>query len=101
MGQFLEASKTNEIPQGTGKKVTLNGRAIALFHINGTFHAMDDACPHRQGPLSDGTLNGSIVACPWHGWTFDLTDGSCRMNPTAKVGVYKTKIENDSVFVHL
>ncbi len=101
MGQFHEAAKTNEIPQGTGKKVTLNGCAIALFHVNGAFHAIDDACPHRQGPLSDGSLNGSIVACPWHGWTFDLNDGSCRMNPTAKVGVYKTKIENNSVFVHL
>jgi len=99
MGQFQRAAAVSEIPDGTGKTVTVNATEIALFNVKGAFHALNNTCPHSQGPLGDGTLQGNIVSCPWHGWRFDVTDGSCLQNRNAQVRTYRTKVEDDSVFV--
>ena len=101
MAQFYRAAAASEVSPGTGKTVTLEGKSIALFNVNGSFHAIDNTCPHRQGPLGEGALNGNLVSCPWHGWNFDVTNGSCRINPMVKVAVYSTKVEGDSIFVQI
>ena len=56
-------------PEGVCRR----GRVIALFNVDGTFYALDGVCPHQGGPLGQGTLEGCIVTCPWHGWQFDVT----------------------------
>ena len=63
---FTKVATTQELPAGTAKQVTVNGRKLALFNINGTYHAIDDTCPHRGGPLCEGEVAGEEVTCPWH-----------------------------------
>jgi nitrite reductase/ring-hydroxylating ferredoxin subunit len=46
-------------------------------------------------------LEGNIVTCPWHGWRFDVTTGSCMNNPSSKVEAYQVKIEGNDVKVLL
>lgn len=99
MANFHKALPVAELAKGKGCAVTIDNKSIALFNINGKFHAIDNTCPHRMGPLSEGTLAGSTVSCPWHGWTFDVTTGDCGVNPLAKIGVYETKIDGDFVYV--
>ncbi len=101
MPQFHRIASTSDIAPGTGKTVMLEGKTIAIFQVNGKFHAINDTCPHQHGPLGEGTLDGTTVACPWHGWTFDLTTGKCGVSPTAKVEVYPTKVEGQSIFVEI
>ena len=101
MAQFYRIASTNEIAAGSGKAITVEGKVIALFNVNGNFHAIDNTCAHRQGPLGEGSLDGSVVTCPWHGWSFDVTTGACRLNPVAKVASYPTKVEGDAVFVQI
>jgi nitrite reductase/ring-hydroxylating ferredoxin subunit len=45
----------------------VEGQKIALFNVEGTFYAVGDTCTHRGGPLSEGSVAGTTVTCPWHG----------------------------------
>ena len=51
------------------------GRPIAVFRTSGGVFALIDECPHRQGPLSEGLICGTTVACPLHNWVIDLQSG--------------------------
>jgi nitrite reductase/ring-hydroxylating ferredoxin subunit len=66
MSTFVRACAVSEVEAGTGKTVTVDGKELALFNIAGAFHAIDNTCPHRGGPLGEGELEGCIVTCPWH-----------------------------------
>ena len=50
----------------------VEGQKIALFRVGEAFHALSDTCTHRGGPLSEGTVEGAEVTCPWHGARFDI-----------------------------
>jgi len=95
---FTKAATVQEIPAGKGKQVTLSGKVIALFNTNGGFYAIDDTCPHRGAPLSEGEVQGTEVICPWHNACFDLTTGA-HLTPPAPHGVacYKMQVVGDEV----
>ena len=75
MSGFQEVAKTDELKDGTLKKVTLGGREILLARAGNSYFAADNRCPHLSGDLSRGTLNGTVVTCPLHRSRFDLKDG--------------------------
>ncbi|MBI3061341.1 MAG: Rieske 2Fe-2S domain-containing protein [Deltaproteobacteria bacterium] len=75
MADFVKVAKTDEIVPGQGKMIEVGGKKIALFNVEGSFHAIDDTCTHRGGPLSEGSLDGKEVTCPFHGARFDVTTG--------------------------
>ena len=75
MAGFVKIAKSDEIQSGQGKMIEVDGKKIALFNVDGAFHAIDDTCAHRGGPLSEGDLDGNQVTCPWHGGVFDVTTG--------------------------
>ena len=89
---FTKVATTDEITPGTAKQVTVNGRKLALFNVDGTVYAIDDTCTHRGAPLSEGTCEGAEVVCPWHGARFDLTTGSV-LSPPARTGVVAFKVQ--------
>jgi len=95
---FTKAATVQEIPAGKGKQVTINGKVIALFNTNSGFYAIDDTCPHRGAPLSEGEVQGAEVICPWHNAWFDLTTGA-NLSPPAPHGVtsYKVQVVGDEV----
>ena len=97
---FVKVATTREVKQGEGISVQANGLNIALFNVGGQFHAIDNACPHRGGPLGEGMLNGSVVTCPWHGWQFDVTTGKSPVMP-AGVKVFEVKVEGEDVLVNV
>jgi nitrite reductase/ring-hydroxylating ferredoxin subunit len=55
--------------------VNIKGKEIALFNIDGSFFALDNACTHEKGPLAEGDIEGHEVTCPWHGAKFDIRTG--------------------------
>ncbi|MBV8513708.1 MAG: Rieske (2Fe-2S) protein [Acidobacteria bacterium] len=98
---FVRAAAATEIPVGTIKEVNIGRTALAVANIGGTYHAINNTCLHRGGPLGEGTLEGKIVTCPWHGWQFDLTNGKSVENPAAGVAYYPTELRGGEVFVDL
>ena len=99
MGGFVKVAAIGEIKSGSGKLVDVGGKEIALFNVDGTFYAMDNTCPHRGGALAEGSLDGNVVACPWHGWQFDVTTGECLTNPAAQQTQYQIKLEGDDILI--
>ncbi len=100
MGQLIKVAETNEVPPGTAKSVDLEGRPVALFNIDGTYHAIGDTCTHRGGPLSEGMVEGATVTCPLHGATYDVTTGNV-LGPPASEGVahYNVQVDGNDIKV--
>jgi nitrite reductase/ring-hydroxylating ferredoxin subunit len=69
--------RISEVPPGS---VLLKGD-MAVFNIEGGFCATQARCTHREGPLSEGTLDGSTVTCPWHGSQFNVCTGAVLQGP--------------------
>ncbi|MGB9692657.1 MAG: Rieske (2Fe-2S) protein [Candidatus Sumerlaeaceae bacterium] len=101
MPQAVKVAKHGELKPGEGKAVEVNNVAVALFYVDGKYFAVADSCCHRGGPLSEGTVDGLAVACPWHAWEFDLATGACLTNPGAKQPVFEVKLEGEDVLVVL
>src|SRR5262249_20117645 len=97
---FTKVATVQEVPQGQGKQVAVRGKILAGFNVGGTVYAVDDTCPHRGGPLSEGALEGEQVTCPWHAATFDLKTGA-HLSPPARSGVscYRVQVVGDEVQV--
>lgn len=69
---------------------------VAVFDVDGGFCATQAACPHRQGPLNEGTLDGSIVTCPWHGSQFDVCTGAVLHGPAKDpLETYQVTVEGE------
>lgn len=82
--------------------VTLNGTRVALVRVGELVHALGDECRHQGGPLGEGTLKGTRLACPWHGWMYDVRTGQCLL-PTrgAAVPSYPVRVDGDAIWVEL
>ena len=99
MAQPTKVASKAEIPPGTGKVVQVGGKAVAVFNCDGAFYAMDNTCKHRGGPLGEGTVSGTSVSCPWHGWEYDVTSGACHMDPAITVQTFPVTVQGDDVLV--
>ncbi len=99
MGNVVAVAKASEVREGEGKVVPVGNDEIALFRVEGAVYACTNTCPHRGGPIGDGQLDGKIVACPWHGWEFDVTTGKMPVNPNIGIRTYAVSIDGDDVKV--
>jgi NAD(P)H-dependent nitrite reductase small subunit len=99
MANFVKVAEVGEVPPGTGKCVEAGGKQIAVFNVGGTFHAIDNTCLHRGGPLGEGELEGNVVTCPWHGWQYDITTGCNLDDETVRVARYDVRVEDGTVLV--
>ena len=95
--------------------VTVGGRELGIFNVGGRLHAVRNVCPDQSGPLCQGDVFDrieagvnperriceyisapqSVIACPWHGWEYDLETGECLWNPRYRVRVYPVDVAPD------
>jgi pyruvate oxidase len=78
--EWHRVADVDELPEGRVKTVTAGTHSMALTHIDGEYHAMDNRCPHQGGPLGEGSIEKGksgecMLRCPWHGWDFDPKTG--------------------------
>jgi apoptosis-inducing factor 3 len=84
------------------QQVVVDGMPICLVRVGDQVHALGDTCSHQGGPLSGGKLSGHRLACPWHGWMYDVRTGQCTFPPRGTaVPRYPARVENDTVLVEL
>lgn len=94
----VKVAKFADLKPGGRKAVEVNGRAIALFNVNGRFYAVDDVCSHMGAPLASGMLAGKSVTCEWHGASFDLETGAALNAPArGDIRSYKVIINDDDL----
>ena len=75
MAEFETVARAADVPEGGGRAYLVNGRMVAVFRVDGAYHAILDSCPHMGAALSSGYVEGDIVTCPWHAWRFCVRDG--------------------------
>jgi nitrite reductase/ring-hydroxylating ferredoxin subunit len=86
-----------DVPDARGLAVTVEGRAIALFRVDGSIVAFQGACAHRGGPLALGDLRGPLLTCPWHWWRYDLRSGRRVDDPSVCLERYPVEIVDGRV----
>ena len=107
----------SELPPGSRRLVELGGRLVGLFNVHGTVVAVLNVCPHEQAPVCLGRVGGTtlpspagqfcwgregeILACPWHGWEFDLLTGKALADPKKRLRTYPVTVEDGIVWVTL
>ena len=102
MSKNVKIAQVGDLAPGEGKVIEVESLSIALFNVDGTFHAMQNACTHVGGPLGEGELQGDNVTCPLHGAQFNVTTGKVLSPPAGSdVKCYAVTIEGDDVLVDL
>jgi len=101
MPEFRAVCRAEALTPGCARLVEAAGRELALFNVDGAFHAMENTCLHAGGPLHEGTLRGHVVICPWHQWEFDVTDGSCDLNPTTSLDTFEVRVRDGMVEIRV
>ena len=103
------------IPPGTRTVVEIAGRSIGIFNVHGTFVAVLNVCPHELAPVCRGPVRGTtlaslpgeytwgregeILACPWHGWEFDLLTGKALADPRRRLRRYPVTVRDGMIYV--
>jgi 3-phenylpropionate/trans-cinnamate dioxygenase ferredoxin component len=101
LGQFIRIARRRDIPEGAARIVEAGGRTVALFHSNGAFYVVDNACLHQGGPLGQGEVYGTRVVCPWHGWEYDFSTGCNVDDPSMKLDCFAVQVEGDDILVEI
>jgi nitrite reductase/ring-hydroxylating ferredoxin subunit len=98
---WVKAAKIGDVPTNTGLAVEVEGQAIALYKVDGQVYAIDGVCPHAGGPMAEGSLNGCLAMCPWHGWRFSVVDGTWVDAPRSKLCVecYKVEQQGEDILI--
>ena len=102
MAQWVRLCSLADGPaEGAVMEAEAQGVAVCLARVGGELAALDNMCPHRQGPLGQGWVEGNAVVCPWHSWTFDVTTGVAEYPDSERVAVYPVRVEGDEVLVDI
>jgi 3-phenylpropionate/trans-cinnamate dioxygenase ferredoxin subunit len=105
-----------ELKPGEKKLVTVKGREIGVFNVNGEFFALANRCPHEGGPMCEGrivplvqssgpgdyqlTRKDEFLRCPWHGWEFEIRTGQSYCDPeNTKLRQFKVAVEPGETLV--
>ncbi len=99
---WKEVATLADIPALGGRVVATGGGEIALLrNERNEVYALDNRCPHKGGPLAEGTVSGDIVYCPLHNWRIDLKRGQAREPDVGCVRTWPVRLEGERVFVRL
>lgn len=100
--EFVPVCKVSDLPEMGKMVVEVEERLVALFHVSGTFWAIDDVCTHDGGPLAEGRLEDHTIACPRHGAKFDIRTGRALTMPATRDTVaHEVKVEGGEVWIRL
>ena len=96
---FIRTARKEEIPTGAIREYQIEGKTVAIANVDGKLFAINNVCLHRGGPLAQGDLQGKIVTCPWHGWTYDVETGKSTLNSAVGVDCFAIEVRGEDIFV--
>lgn len=96
---LMKVAKTIDIPQGKMKHVEIDGMEILIANVEDKFYAVGDRCSHLNAKLSEGTLNKTIVTCPRHLSTFDVTNGRVISGTRSNLPSYDVKVDGNDLLI--
>jgi nitrite reductase/ring-hydroxylating ferredoxin subunit len=98
-GRLQTVARVEDVPPGSARAVQVGDRELALFNVDGAFHATQAECLHLKGPLCHGRLEGAMLSCPWHGWQYDVTTGENEFDRAIVLETFDVVVEDGEVKV--
>ena len=99
---WIEVCRLDEIPQSAARTVNAGNAMIAVFRLSDDrVKAVENRCPHKQGPLAEGIISGDDILCPLHNWRISLDSGEVAAPDEGCVKTYPVKVEDGQVFLSL
>ena len=99
MADYSKVATLADVALGTVKAADLGGSPVALCNLGGALSARAGTCPHRGGPLGEGTIQNGALVCPWHAFRFDPKTGRCLNNPALSVACHPVRVDGQDVLV--
>ncbi len=100
MTRWIDIAALHDIPPRGARVVKTRLGCVAVFRTgDNRVFAIDDACPHKKGPLSEGIVHGNAVTCPLHNWVIDLETGLAKGADKGAVNTYETRVENGRILL--
>lgn len=99
MNQLVRVCPASDVPPDGAKLVTLDRREIAVIACDGKFYALENRCPHKDGPLGLGHVKNGIITCPWHRFRFHLDTGQSVTNPAMRAKIYRIVVEQGDLLL--
>ncbi len=101
--RWIRTARCEDIPLREARSVRLGGCDIAIFNLGDRFLAVDNRCPHKGGPLSEGIVSGTTVVCPLHAWKINLETGNVLSTPDSPqcIESFRTRVEGGVVSIEL
>lgn len=100
MTMMIAIAALDDIPRQGARVVKTQEGCVAIFRTaDDQIFALDDRCPHKGGPLSEGIVHGTQVTCPLHAWVFDLATGVAQGADSGQVQTFAARTEGGRVFL--
>lgn len=97
---FVDIGSLDDIPAQGARLVRTAQGCIAVFRTaDDRVFALDDRCPHKGGPLSEGIVHGTAVTCPLHNWVFDLNTGQAQGADDGAVRTYAVHVQGGRILI--
>lgn len=100
MSDWVTVAEEKDLPPGTFKCVDIDDVLVAVFNLDGEYHAIENVCTHEYAELTDGDLEGDEIVCPLHGARFDIRTGEA-LTPPAYEPVAKLPVRVDGGVVQV
>ena len=100
---FFRVAGHADVKNGEAICVQAGGVRLALVRTGGSYHALENLCPHRGGQICDGSVDAekNEIVCPLHGWNFDINTGASPYNPQDRIRKYRAESRDDGVYVEI
>ena len=100
MSAVIDIASLDDIPRQGARVLKTPVGCIAVFRTaDDRVFALEDRCPHKGGPLSEGIVHGTQVTCPLHAWVFDLTTGMAQGADEGAVRTFPVQTEGGRVYL--
>lgn len=97
---MIDIAALDDIPPQGARVVRTPQGCIAIFRTaTDQVFALDDRCPHKGGPLSEGIVHGASVTCPLHNWVFDMATGQAQGADEGRVAIYRVRVEDGRILL--
>jgi nitrite reductase/ring-hydroxylating ferredoxin subunit len=112
---ITDVGRVDDFAEGRISSITVGRAEIGIVRWSGKIYAVSSLCIHQGAPLCQGVLAGRltavrpgdmvlddtapVIACPWHGWEFDVRTGEAIWDPRLRVRVYEVQVVDDRVLI--
>jgi naphthalene 1,2-dioxygenase ferredoxin component len=99
---WIDVAARNELEEDDVIRVDVEGKALAIFLVDGNYYAINDGCTHELASLSEGYLDGTVIECPLHQGAFCIKTGNALYAPAeVSVETYNVEVRSDRIYVQL